>query len=279
MGDDLGANITNCQYIGSYNWVSDHENLSIIVPGSPREWREQQLPCAVPPDIQGHHRDQYDHRMRSTPLLPLLLAVNYWYERARLQPLKFHWHDIDFVTNRNSLRHLLRMLRADANRAAGKGGTNGGGAHGGRECNRGNFKYPNSQPFRIDIELAGTKTIVLSPWESDAFEPCLVGSYGLNFEYAFTREADAVSSLDSAGGSGRHHRINSYVRPFLFSQNSIANFIHRTLAAYRWSCSLRLMHAFRSRMTTKVLLSISRHPRFPQLPNHIRLIRHLPPSA
>lgn len=214
--NDLSVTITNCQYIGSYNWVSDHGDLSIIVPGSPRVWQEQQLPYTLSPDTQGHYREQYDLRTRSTPLLPLLLAVNYWHEHASPQPSKFPWHNVDFVTNRNSLRHLLRILRADSNSAGASGGGNGSGARRGKQYNRGNFHNPYSQPFRIDIELAGTKTILLSRWELNASEPLFANSYGFNFENAFTREADAVANLDDAGETARHHRINSYVCQFLY---------------------------------------------------------------
>ncbi|KAJ3561667.1 hypothetical protein NP233_g10056 [Leucocoprinus birnbaumii] len=201
---DMHIGITDCQYIGSYNWVSDHEEDSIIVPGSPREWQEQPLPCTVPPDILGHYREQYDRRMSATPLLPLLLSVNHWYERTHAQPSKFPWHSVDFVTNRNSLRHLLRILRRD------NCGSNGTGGHGGKDYSRGSFTNPYSKPFRIDIELAGTKTILLNRWEPTDSEPLFINSYGYNFENAFTREADAVSSIDESGESARHHRINSY---------------------------------------------------------------------
>lgn len=192
------AIVTNCQYIGSYNWTSDHNDLSIIVPGSPREWHEQPLPRPLRPDHEGHYRQEYDKRTRSTPLLPLLLAVNFWHEQRTHQPLKkFPWSKVDFVANRNSLRQLLRILP---------------------KAYRDSHPYYhtpyNSQPkpFRIDIELAGTKTILFNRWEATASETTLPGSYGFNFEHAFTREADAVSSLDESGETARHHRINSYVR-------------------------------------------------------------------
>ncbi len=195
----LNANITDCQYIGSYNWVSDHNNLSIILPGSPREWRERPLPFSLQPDDEGHYREQYDKRMRFVPLLPLLLAVNYWHERIHVQPSKFPWHTVDFVTNRNSLRQLLRVLPQSYNSRYNRGPTS--------------YNRPEQQrSFRVDIELAGTKTLLLNRWEATASETTLPGSYGFNFEHAFTREADAVSSLDESGETARHHRINSYVR-------------------------------------------------------------------
>ncbi|KAF5360700.1 hypothetical protein D9756_004995 [Leucocoprinus leucothites] len=200
---DVKATITDCQYIGSYNWVSDHNDVSIIVPGSPREWQEQPLPFTVPPDVLGHYREQYDTRMRSAPLLPLLLAVNHWHERTHSQPSQYPWHSVDFVTNRNSLRHLLRIFRTD------NGGSNGRGGRG-ANYRRGSFTHPYSKPFRIDIELTGTRTILLNRWEPTDSEPTYINSYGFNFENAFTREAEAVSALDDSGETARHHRINSY---------------------------------------------------------------------
>lgn len=192
------AIVTNCQYIGSYNWSSDHNDLSIIVPGSPREWHEQPLPRPLRPDHEGHYRQEYDKRMSSTPLLPLLLAVNFWHEQRTHQPSnKFPWSKVDFVANRNSLRQLLRILPKVY-----------------RDSHPYYHTSYNTQPkaFRIDIELAGTKTILFNRWEATASETVLPGSYGFNFEHAFTREADAVSSLDESGETARHHRINSYVR-------------------------------------------------------------------
>ncbi|KXN81799.1 hypothetical protein AN958_03725, partial [Leucoagaricus sp. SymC.cos] len=111
---------------------------------------------------------------------------------------------VDFVTNRNSLRHLLRILRCN------NGGSHGPGAHKGKNHRRGSFNNPSSQPFRIDIELVGSKTILLNRWEATDSEPLFINSYGFNFENSFTREALAVSSLDRSGESARHHRINSY---------------------------------------------------------------------
>jgi hypothetical protein len=51
---------------------------------------------------------------------------------------------------------------------------------------------------------------LLNRWDSTTSEPLTVNSHGFNFESAFTREADAVSTLDSEE-TGRHHRVNSYV--------------------------------------------------------------------
>jgi hypothetical protein len=160
------------------------------------------LPHSLPPDRQGHYRDQYDPRMRSTPLLPLLLSVNYWQEQTRPSE-KYPWHDVDFITNRNSIRHLLRILRKPGGSYDRRGIV--------KDYSRGNFNNPYSQPFRIDVELAGTKTILLNRWDLTASEPLTVNSHGFNFESAFTSDASAVSALDS-GETGRHHRTNSYVR-------------------------------------------------------------------
>ncbi|XP_006462526.1 hypothetical protein AGABI2DRAFT_119382 [Agaricus bisporus var. bisporus H97] len=200
----FNADITNCEYIGSYNWVSNHGDQSIIVPGSPREWQERPLPHYLRLDREGHYRDQYDPRMRSINLLPLLLSVNHWQERTQPSE-KYPWYDVDFITNRNSIRNLLRILRNQSSGSYDSRGIT-------KDYSRGNFNNPSySNPVRIDVELAGNKTILLNRWDSTTFEPITRNSCGFNFENAFTREADAVSALDSVSkDSGRHLRIVSY---------------------------------------------------------------------
>lgn len=215
----FNADITNCEYIGSYNWVSNHDDQSIIVPGSPREWQERPLPHYLRLDREGHYRDQYDPRMRSINLLPLLLSVNHWQERTQPSE-KYPWYDVDFITNRNSIRHLLRILRNQSSGSYDSRGIT-------KDYSRGNFNNPSySNPVRIDVELAGNKTILLNRWDSTTFEPITRNSCGFNFENAFTREADAVSALDPVSkDSGRHLRIVSYVCiPFThFLQHSWLN--------------------------------------------------------
>ena len=94
--------------------------------------------------------------------------------------IKVDWPNIDFITDRNALRKLLKW--AD-------------GASG--------------QDFRIDLELAGERTVFLNRWETknrNRLGP-EQQSYGFAFEHASTRPAPGCD------GTTGHHRISSYVSP------------------------------------------------------------------
>lgn len=122
-----------------------------------------------------HYVDQNSHRMPSANLLPLIVAVNQKQKDEGTSP--FPWSSVDFVTDRNGLRKLLRWIIGGEVRE-----------------------------FRIDVELVGTKTILFSRWEKRTQERFNGRTYGFKFEKASTNHA-----LGCEEGSG-HHRINSYVR-------------------------------------------------------------------
>lgn len=93
---------------------------------------------------------------------------------------KFDWSSVDFVTDRNGLRKLLRWIVA----------------------------VPGDPPrdFRIDMQLAGSKTVLMNRWEQFTKEqPGTRRSYGFNFEEDMT-----VPSPGCESGTG-HHRIVAYV--------------------------------------------------------------------
>ncbi|KAJ7250684.1 hypothetical protein C8J57DRAFT_1521090 [Mycena rebaudengoi] len=87
--------ITDFSTIGSYNWVKE-STPTIIVPGSPPEWKSKATPFV----------DQNGFRMPSAMLAPLLIDVDKTSEVAGTSA--FDWSEIDFVTDRNGLRKLLR---------------------------------------------------------------------------------------------------------------------------------------------------------------------------
>ena len=148
-----------------------------ICSGSPPEWANRALPYNVQPDMGFHYVDQNSHRMPSANLLPLIVAVNQKQKDEGTSP--FPWNSVDFVTDRNGLRKLLRWIIGGEVRE-----------------------------FRIDVELVGTKTILFSRWEKRTQEQSSGRTYGFKFEKASTNHA-----LGCEEGSG-HHRINSYVRLF-----------------------------------------------------------------
>lgn len=115
--------------------------------------------------------------MPKATLLPLIMAVNKQSEVTNKPP--FDWSSVDIVTDRNGLRKLTRWV-------------------GGEEV----------RDFRIDLQLAGEKTVLMNRWEKRNRELFSGRTYGFSFEKASTIPAPGCK--DSTG----HHRIVSYVRTF-----------------------------------------------------------------
>ena len=131
----------------------------------------------VPLDSGEDFIDQNGHRMKKRTLLPLVKAVQDLTDQGATP--KFDWPSVDFVTDRGRLRKLL----------AWAGGL--------------------SDSWRIDTELAGTKTVLLS---GHAPVTKMAGgrstTYGFNFEEASTYPVPGLEDEPS------HHRIITYVRAF-----------------------------------------------------------------
>jgi len=171
-GSERAIVLKDVVYIGSYNWVNS-PNPTIVVPGSPRIWADRQLPMNVPLDSGRDFIDQNGHRMKKLTLLPLVKAVQDLTEQG-VTP-KFDWKSVDFVTDRGRLRKLL----------AWAGGL--------------------SDEWRIDTELAGTKTVLLSGRAPvTKMRSGRSTSYGFNFEEASTYSAPGLENAPS------HHRIIAY---------------------------------------------------------------------
>jgi len=113
-------------------------------------------------------------------LLPLLKAVDAKTLEDPSQP-EIDWPSIDFVTDRNGLRKLLRWI---------------------------NPPPDGTKDFRIDMQLAGKHTILFSRWEKRHREESKSWTYGLNFEKASTTPAEGCTR------STGYHRIVKYVCTF-----------------------------------------------------------------
>jgi hypothetical protein len=188
---DGKVEISNLEYVGSYNWT-DSTSPTIIVPGkylagslwhllmnlrvvgSPREWLDKPMPYQVHADDGVSFCDQNGFRCPSAVLLPLFTAVE---RTAEADGKAFDWSSVDFVTDRNGLRKLLRWISGTA-----------------------------SKDFRIDMQLAGERTILFNRWEKRTREQMDGNTYGFNFETASTRP---TSGCEHSTG---HHRIVRYVR-------------------------------------------------------------------
>jgi len=154
-----------------------------LEPGSPRIWADRPLPISVAVDHGYNFVDQNGHRMGSRALFPLIRAVQDVESQSGTEGKdKFDWSSVDFVTDRNGLRKLLRWINA--------------------------IPQADDPPrdFRIDIQLAGSKTVLMNRWEQITKEqPGTRRSYGFNFE-----EATTVPASGCERGTG-HHRIVTYV--------------------------------------------------------------------
>ncbi|KAI0292832.1 hypothetical protein B0F90DRAFT_1644649 [Multifurca ochricompacta] len=165
--------IGNVNYVASYNWVNT-EKPTIVVPGSPAVWVGRDVPFTLQPDDGSHFVDQNSARMSEYPMLPLFVAADIIHDKKKAP---VDWPTVDIVTDRNGLRKLLRWLNPSA----------------GREV----------RDFRIDVELVGTKTVLLSRWEGQTRDPPSGRSFGFAFEAAMTRAAPGCPT------SG-HHRAITY---------------------------------------------------------------------
>jgi hypothetical protein len=112
-------------------------------------------------------------------LLPLMTAVDIYAEEEGSPP--FEWNSVDIVTDRNGLSKLLRWI---------------GGNQDARE-------------FRIDLQLAGKKTVLFNRWEKRTREKGISYTYGNNFEKASTQAAEGCP------GSTGHYRIVCYASLFM----------------------------------------------------------------
>ncbi|THH19456.1 hypothetical protein EUX98_g8774 [Antrodiella citrinella] len=161
-------------YVASYNWV-EAPKPTIIVPGSPSEWQSPITPFRVQPDTGISFVDQAGYRIPTMPLLPLFRAADIM--TTENSDADIDWGTLDFVTDRNNLRKLLRCL---------------------------NDFDGTAKDFRIDMQLAGKKTVLFNRWEKRFQENMSGKTFGFGFEAATTRK---VRGCEASIG---HHRIVKY---------------------------------------------------------------------
>ncbi|KAH9480395.1 hypothetical protein JR316_0006993 [Psilocybe cubensis] len=166
--DQEEIQVTDCSFIGSYSWLKG-DSPAILVPGSPPLWQNRPVPYTIPPDTGVQYVDQNGFRMPKQILLPLIEAVN------KVKKMEFDWSSVDFVTDRNNLRKITRWV--------GRG---------------------DVRDFRIDLQLAGNKTVLMNRWEKRTREVFSGRTYGFSFEKASTSHTPECK--DSVG----HHRIIAY---------------------------------------------------------------------
>ena len=138
------------------------------------------MPIRVPVDSGLNFIHQNGHRMGNFEMLPLIRAVQDTTDQG-VTP-KFDWSSVDIVTDRGRLRKLIAW-------ATGL-----------------------SDTWRIDTQLAGTSTVLLTGSAPVTKETSGHStSYGFNFEEAATYPAPGLE--DETG----HCRVVSYVCPSRYS--------------------------------------------------------------
>jgi len=181
---DPNVVISHTKYLGSYEWTA-RSIPTIIIPGTvpqpflkysmswlpkgvPNRWCDK-TPFQVDRDTGICIVDQNTHRMAEAPLLPLMVAVD-----ANEDADMFKWSAVDYVTDRNAIRKILRWVGGD-----------------------------DVRDFRIDLQRAGRKTVMMCRWDNKTTEPFVGFTYGFNYFNKSTQKAHPE-------GTG-HHRIINYV--------------------------------------------------------------------
>lgn len=229
--------IHNLRVLGSFNWTQSG-TPKILIPGtwaliaispfihslrllgSPPIWRDENMPFTLRLDTEvfadravfvdsGAGTDQ------ATSLLAMLAAV----DECTASAAPFDWNMADVITDRNSLRNLLRWVNQSPTRKVDE--------------------------FRIDMHLAGERSLVLTRWKRDTHVQALPGSFGFSYEENQTTPAPGCEDSRDAG----HVRIISYVCThtlggvFLAHSGSLAP-LRRILAGSTSSSALRWMPVF-----------------------------------
>ena len=189
--------IENVQYVASYNCV-DTEQPTIVVPGasfpslleryyskllnfthadSPAVWTERSVPFTLQPDTDSRFIDLNGARMSQYLMLPLFVAADAIHNKKKAL---VDWPSVAVITDRHDQRKLLRWLSSSVGREERDFG-------------------------RIDLELVGAKTIVLTRWERCPCQLPTMKSYGFGFEAAMVRAAPGFQCLG-------HLQAITYVR-------------------------------------------------------------------
>nr|VWO99668.1 Tetrahydroxynaphthalene reductase (EC (T4HN reductase) (THNR) [Ganoderma boninense] len=220
---DKPTKIEDLRCIGSYTWDKKRKP-ALIVPGSPRVWVDREMPFQVPFDsgIRMFHEDAFYMANEST-LIPLFRAVDTMAlgTESGLSTGEnveaINWAAVDFVTDRNNLRKLLRWVREPgptkiqtsspvsetAPLSPTSDGSDGSGEKQGRDFTTG---WDPRKDFRIDLQLGGANTVLMERWAARAREVISPPKGGCrsNFEQEHTMAAEVCEN------GGGHYRIVRY---------------------------------------------------------------------
>ncbi|KAI8986173.1 hypothetical protein BD414DRAFT_416626 [Trametes punicea] len=202
--------------IGSYSWV-DAPEPTILVPGSPREWLDPELPLDVGYDVGLQMFDPTGYHMRnSSTLIPLFRAVDAVQAGAGARANSssadktgMDWGAVDLVLDRSSMRKLLRWVWYTHSNAD-QGTRHEGHSEGTTAGTNSNVHSKRRKPppdFRLDFQLGGEKTVLVERWDTRTFQRKLPPAHGCRNNFDNLATSPAPRGYQS---TKFHHRIVQY---------------------------------------------------------------------
>jgi hypothetical protein len=143
-------------------------------------WQELPLPFTIESDRSlgpAIISDHDGHRFPDARFFPMFRAIDALEGTSGVAPV--HWPAIDFITDRGNLRRLMRWATP----------TN------------------KKQSWRIELQLAGKKSVLLSGWNDRTTMFTQPNFYGFSFERHTTRFVPGCEA-----GKPAHIRSVKYVR-------------------------------------------------------------------
>jgi hypothetical protein len=191
---------------------------SVRLLGSPPIWKDTPLPFSIPSDktLFGDDAIFEDHGAgmgQSMSILAMLAAIK---ECSSDDNRGFEWSSADIISDRNSLRKLLRWVG----------------------------RWNHLEDFRIDMHLVGNKSVVFTRWWQDIEMGLSPGSYGLSFEHHGTHPAPGCEVYEKAA----HNRVITYVSKYahICTHRYLNRYYIRALVACRFYVNLKLVHVIRT---------------------------------
>ncbi|KAI0685614.1 hypothetical protein C8T65DRAFT_679060 [Cerioporus squamosus] len=209
--------IEDFRTISSYTWSKD-KNPTIIVPGAPRQWLDRPLPIRVPFDkgIRIFHEDALHMGAEST-LLPLFRAVDalaaHFVPQDAVNESAIDWSTVDFVTDRNNLRKLIRWVREPYPTPSPTPSPSGADtpaiptdAESEVTASSDSVAWDPRKDFRIDMQLGGASTVLMHRWAAQAREWVEPPKAGCRWNF----ERESTAAVPACEDGGGHYRIVQY---------------------------------------------------------------------
>ncbi|OJD31712.1 geranylgeranyl pyrophosphate synthetase [Diplodia corticola] len=141
--------ISNCEFLGSYNWMGSIERPAMLIPGGPPRWTPREAPTQLVEDSGVFYRDENAVRQPEHPMEPAVRAFAAHNMAARAQ-------DVDIFACGSTLGNLVRFVRKV------------------------------DRPFRFTVEAVGDTVFFVRKEKSPSETIEGVRGYGHSFPEAYT---------------------------------------------------------------------------------------------